>query len=111
MKNNLYDRRRATALVPLLSSITSEIQERAAELEQLEARIEASEGRRASDGDLANLIAEAANHRRELRLAKEELVRLGCSIVGDSPMTIRIPGQRGDARRSFFFRSGDPVLK
>ena len=36
MKNTLYDRRRATALVPLLSSITREIQERGTRLEALE---------------------------------------------------------------------------
>ncbi len=112
MKNKLYDQKRATALVPLLNSITHELQERNAELAGLERRIETlSNQQRPDEGALHNLVAEASMHRREVRLAKEELLRLGCSIVGTAPLTIRIPGQRGNARRSFVWRQGDPVLR
>ncbi|MCZ6597800.1 MAG: DUF2203 family protein [Planctomycetota bacterium] len=112
--NTLYDRRRATRLVPFLDSITREILERSAALERLEARIAELESRsrgRAEENDLFDLVADAALHRRELRYAKKELDRLGCSIVGTEPLTIRIPGRQGASRRSFVWRSGDPVLR
>ncbi|MEM7309467.1 MAG: DUF2203 family protein [Planctomycetota bacterium] len=115
MKNNLYDRSDANALVPLLNSIIAEIQERGRSLERLERRIDTLSSRpakrRGDPQDLHNLVADAAVQRREVRLAKEELLKLGCSIVGTDPITVRIPGQRGNARRSFVYRSGDPVLK
>jgi len=110
-----YDRGRATRLLPLLNSITREIEERSAALAELEARMSPSAP---SDGlpfltedELRNLVAEAALHRRELRHAKEELLALGCSIVGTEPITIRIPGHLGSERRSFVYRTGDPVLR
>ena len=111
MKNTLYDRRRATALLPLLNSITREIQERQEKLDKLEDRIASLSGNPRNTSDHLDLIAEAATHRRELRHAKEELLKLGCSIVGTAPITIRIPGQRGSERRSFVYQSGDPVLR
>jgi hypothetical protein len=38
-------------------------------------------------------LAEAAAHKRGLRLAREELEKLGCSVVGMEPLTFRIPGR------------------
>jgi hypothetical protein len=112
MQAPLYDRGRATQLLPLLNSITTEIEERSFALFELEARMSPQEGvPPPSDDELHNLIAEAATHRRELRRAKEELLSLGCSIVGTEPITIRIPGQLGSERRSFVYRTGDPVLR
>jgi hypothetical protein len=107
-----YDRGRATRLLPLLNSITREIEERSAALAELEARMSPSEGMPfLAEDELHNLVAEAAMHRRELRHAKEELLALGCSIVGTEPITIRIPGHLGSERRSFVYRTGDPVLR
>jgi len=40
-----------------------------------------------------------------------ELDHLGCSVVGTEPLTIRIPGRVGEARRSFVWQTGDPILK
>lgn len=112
MKTIHYDRSDAHSLLPLLGSIAHEIQERSEQLERLETRIEEHSSKPSPDQDkLYNWVAEAAAHRRGLRLAKQELDRLGCSVVGMEPLTFRIPGKDGEGKHSFVWQSGDPVLK
>ncbi len=112
MKNRTYDRTSARELLPLLGAIGVEIRERAEALERLEKRLELLNSRPHSDsGEIRELVAQAAAHRRGVRLARKELDRLGCSVVGTEPLTIRIPGRVGEARRSFVWQTGDPVLK
>jgi len=107
-----YDEQEALAMLPLLGSITREIMERTNALELLEIEIDALRSMTPSDEDtLRTAVAEAATHRRELRHAKKELERLGCSVVGTEPLTLRIPGKVGEARKSFVWQAGDPVLK
>ena len=112
-----YDQRRASRLLPLLAAIGREIQERAQELEKLEREIETLSSTPYADSvaelsrQLHDMIAEAAAHRRGLRLAKQELDQLGCSVLGTEPLTFRIPGQVGEAKHSFVWQTGDPVLE
>jgi hypothetical protein len=107
-----YDEQEALAMLPLLSAITQEIKERTSALEILEIEIEALGSMTPQDGEaLRHAVAEAATHRRELRHAKSELEQLGCSVVGTEPLTLRIPGRIGEARHSFVWQAGDPVLK
>ena len=55
------------------------------------------------------LVAEAALNRREMRLCRLELERLGCSVLGTMPLTIRIPTQVGAKKRSLVWQHGqDP---
>ena len=108
-----YAPKRARELLPLLQSIGREISERTEALETLESEIARSESQVLSEQDrdrLHELVAEAAAHRRGLRLARLELERLGCSVVGTSPLTFRIPGRVGLRDRSFVWRTGDRVL-
>ena len=106
-----YDRNRAQELLPLLESIGREIRERNARLDLIERRMDAlNEQSNADENRLHQLVAEAAQHRRGLRLAKQELERLGCSVVGTAPLTFRIPGDGGTAKHSFVWRTGDPLL-
>lgn len=117
MKKITYDQRRASRLLPLLGAIGAEIQERAEALANLEAEIETLSNTPYAGAvenmtnELHSKIAEAAAHRRGLRLAKKELERLGCSVVGTEPLTFRIPGRVGEAKHSFVWQTGDPVLK
>ena len=117
MTNITYDQKRASSLLPLLGAIGREIQERAAALARLERQIEALTATPYSDSDetlsgvLHSKLAEASAHRRGLRLARQELERLGCSVVGTEPLTFRIPGRVGEANHSFVWQTGDPVLK
>jgi len=105
MRRKTYQHEEVLGLLPLLGSIGREIQERTEALAELERRLEtASEGRH-------NLVAEAAAHRRGIRQARAELDRLGCSVLGTTPLTFRIPGRVGEADKSFVWQSGDPVLK
>lgn len=89
-----YDRERAAQLVPLLRSITHEILERTAAIERLELAL--VQGAPSPAGD-AGLDAELVGQRRELRLAKQELSRLGCAIDQDHPLRVLIPGASGQA--------------
>lgn len=112
MKQIHYDRERAGALVPLLEAIGIEIQERSDELRSIESEVEAATAVPFPDeGRVHGLVARAAAHRRGLRAAKQELERLGCSVVGTEPLTIRIPGRVGEAKHSFVWQTGDPILK
>lgn len=106
-----YDQRRAQSLLPLLGAIGREIQERAETLAALEVAIERLEETDGAREELHRMEAEAATHRRGLRLAKVELERLGCSVVGMAPLTFRIPGRVGEAKHSFVWQTGDPVLR
>jgi len=90
----------ADALAPLLRSIGRELEERTtltAELERRLTELRSSpflgEGRR-------ELEAELALQRRELRHCRAELQALGCSVIGTTPLTIRIPTRVGNTRRS-----------
>jgi hypothetical protein len=112
MKHDAYDEREALAMLPLLGAITGEIMERTGALEMLDIEVEALRSMTPhNEESLRHVAAEAATHRRELRHAKRELEQLGCSVVGTEPLTLRIPGKVGEARHSFVWQAGDPVLK
>jgi len=108
MRHKHYRAEDVPGLLPLLSSIGREIEERASELAAIEARIELLSGRPRPDrNEIQRLVAEAATHRRGIRLAQQELERLGCSVVGTEPLTFRIPGRVG--KHSFVWQAGAPV--
>lgn len=104
-----YDVHGANRLLPLLRAIGREIEERTNELEALELRLEGLSRLQAPE-DVRRLVAEAATHRRELRLAREELSRFGCQVLGTAPLTIRIPGRQGETKKSFVWQAGDPAF-
>lgn len=95
-----YDPRHARALSPLLDSISNEIEERSLALELLEGRIHELKNSPFYAEELGRLEAEAAAHRREMRLCRGELERLGCTVLGTAPITIRIPTMVGKKRKS-----------
>ena len=110
-QNSTYDILGANRLLPLLQSIGKELEERTEVLEDLERQLEDLEHTERPASEVRALIAEAAMQRRELRLAREELQRFGCTVLGTTPLTIRIPGRVGEAKKSFVWQTGDPVLK
>lgn len=117
-KDTRYNRESASKLLPLLSAIGREMRERETQLRLIEnelAFLEATpldidETPSAREAYAQSLIAEVANHRRELRHAEKELDQLGCTVVGHSPLTIRIPGRVGETKHSFVWQTGDAVL-
>ncbi len=106
MKHTSYDPGRALELLPLLSTIGREIEERSVALERLERRIERLITRSGDRDRIRSMEAEAAVHRRELRACRSELERLGCSVVGMTPLTIRIPTREGETRKSLVWQKG-----
>jgi len=104
MSNKTYDRSQAESLLPLLDSILREIEDRRKILRSQEshkAKIAGSE-----DAEWHNLLADIADNKRQLRLAEEELTRLGCSIENQKSLLVRIPGQAGE---SFLWQPGHPI--
>lgn len=99
---NSYDRNRARQLVPLLKSITKEMDERLTRIRRLEALLESTENdQRARTSAELDLQAELATQRRELRLARKELERLGCVVDPAHPQRVLIPGSDGNIERGF----------
>jgi hypothetical protein len=100
MKAHRYDLAAADALAPLLRSIGREIEERDAHVRTLEVRRSELLASPFYSDELRALEAELACHRRELRHCHDELESLGCSVVGTTPLTIRIPTRVDGARHS-----------
>lgn len=96
----------AEALAPLLHSIGRELEERGARLAELETGMDELKRSPFFESKLRDLQAEAAEQRRALRECRKELDRLGCSVVGTAPLTIRIPTREGDARGSLVWQQG-----
>ena len=104
MQPNVYDRQRAGSLVPLLRSITTEMLERARRIEELEARIGRSSAR-------ADIEAQLAGQRREARLARRELERLGCVLDADHPLRVLIPGTDGELGHGYAWSPLDETIE
>jgi hypothetical protein len=95
----------ALSLLSLLASISRELDERGEAIGALEARLEDLVTRTDADPDeVRSRMAELAIHRREVRACHRELERLGCSVVGTEPLTIRIPTRTGKRRRSLVWQ-------
>ena len=96
MKRRTYLQDEAERMVPLLRSIGREIRQRSRSVQRLEKRLGALERRTAEDpAETQGLVAEIAVERREIRLAKKELERLGCSLDEQHPLRILIPSKEG----------------
>ena len=84
-------------LLPILRSIAREVHERIESIRSAEKRRESFlASRRVHAADLANVDAELAIHRRELRATEKELARLGCSLDVTDPRRILVE-QTGQA--------------
>lgn len=113
MTRNVYDKARAIRLVPILRSIMLEIAERTAAIEMLEARLEtlsAPQFAKTGAHERREIQAELATHRRELRLANQELPRIGCARDDDHPARILIRGESGDIHDGFAWNAYDESL-
>jgi len=101
-----YDSSAADALAPLLESIGREVSERRTHLDDLDQRISALRESPFFSAELGPLEAAAAAERRELRHCREELERLGLSVVGTTPLTIRIPTRGTGSAKNRVWRHG-----
>ncbi len=113
MTRNVYDKARAIRLVPILRSIMQEIAERTAAVEELETRLaalSAPQFSRTGAQERRSIQAELATHRRELRLANQELPRIGCARDDDHPARILIRGESGDIHDGFAWNAFDESL-
>lgn len=104
MNHRRYAPSDAKALAPLLDSIGRELEERGTRLSELETHVQELRASPFYDAELPELEAEIAIQRRELRHCREEVERMGCSVVGTKPLTIRIPTHVGGANRSLVWQ-------
>ena len=109
MNRRSYDPERASALLPLLRSITAEIRERSEAAESIaRAIVDLGTSRRARERR-GELEADLSVQRRELRVARRELERLGCTLDQDHPLRVLIPGE--DRGRGFTWDPKDERLE
>lgn len=112
MKKNAYDRKEASNLLPLLRSVGREIRERSRTVGVLLHQLDdASRNERPLTDDGRSLQADLAIERRELRLAKRELTRLGCTLDEDHPFRILIPGEKGNLIEGFTWKLDDTSIR
>lgn len=115
MKRHVYDPDRAHRLVPLLRAIATEIGERTHAIDTLEARLEqiAHRGRlsEAQAERQAGYESALVVHRRELRVAKNELNKLGCTLDEDHPLRVLIPGADGNLAHGWSWTPADESLQ
>lgn len=103
-----YDYARADRLVPLLRSVNGEIRDRKHAVRRLERQL----AQLSSDEDEYFLVqAELANHRLEIRRAREELEQLGCVVDEANPLRVLIPGENGALEQGFAWEVGDAQVR
>lgn len=108
MNRNTYDAVHAEALIPLLRSITNEIQEREQAIDRGTARLCAAD---LSAAERSEMEAELSVHKRELRMALRELDRLGCALDLDHPLRVLIPAGRSGAGDRFAWSPEDETIR
>ncbi len=102
-----YERQEAERLRPLLEAIAREIEERSEAIQRL---TRAAQRRSARGNDAAagnDAIAKLATHKRELRLAVEELETLGCTVDPADPTTVFVPGPDGSLESGYEMHVGE----
>jgi Uncharacterized conserved protein (DUF2203) len=116
---NAYNYIGAERLIPLIGTIHQEIRERSEAIRDINIRLHqlrnvldahgAADRRNARERELEelNLRADIASHKREIRFAKKELARLGCSLDQDNPFRVLIPGTDGEIENGYAWRVGD----
>ena len=107
MHERRYTEDHARRLVPILRSILIEVSERAQAIAGLEARL-ASKLSRAERDDAEALLS---SHRRETRLAVQELARHGCALDEHEPARVFVPGADGDFDGGFVWDSRSEELE
>lgn len=110
MIRKIYDAGRAEALIPLLRSITDEIQEREEAIDRGTVRLQVGQSKLTADAR-QQLEAELSVHKRELRLALVELERLGCALDLDHPLRVLIPGSTTEPGRRFEWSPEDTKIQ
>jgi predicted nucleic acid-binding protein len=105
-----YDARNAEALIPLLRSITNEIQEREEAIDRRTARLHVA-GAALTARERSQLEAELSVQKRELRMALRELERLGCMLDLDHPLRVLIPGGATGTISRFAWRPEDATIQ
>jgi hypothetical protein len=109
--NRRYTPQHAEELIPFLRSIADEIGERSRAIEHLERVLASKAEKRAPlTRESRDAGAALAHQRRELRLAKQELERLGCIQDEEDPLRIRIPGEDGTLETGYAWIPSDDRL-
>ena len=110
MRPNVYDRQGAGSLVPMLRSITTEMLDRTRTIEELEGRLDRI-ARTMDRSARAEIEGQLAGQRRDLRLAKRELERLGCALDTDHPLRVLIPGTDGELDHGYAWSPMDEKIE
>ncbi|MFT7484876.1 MAG: hypothetical protein ACI9F9_000721 [Candidatus Paceibacteria bacterium] len=114
--NQSYDANTAESLIPLLRVMNRELHERNKDIKTLSRKL----GKLAGKTDVSkrelrilegHLFAQIANHKREVRVTKRELLRLGCSIDETDTQLVLIPGEDGEFEGGYAWHVGEVGLQ
>jgi hypothetical protein len=111
MNRHSYDPERASALLPLLRSITAEIRERSEAIDELELELQDLGDTRVERERRGDVEAALSVERRELRVVRRELSHLGCALDQDHPLRVLIPGVDGALDHGFAWSPLDEKLE
>jgi len=99
---------RVQNLAPLLEAIAVEVVDRCEALDRIERTLAALERHGLGDsGPALQLLAESAQHRRELRHAGVELRHLGCMLISRRPPTIYVREHADSTGGGWLWQFGD----
>ena len=113
--NNAYSQSGAQRLIPLIATIHQEIRERSEAIRDLNIRLRQQRGSSSNPSHrqaaILNLQAELSANKRELRMAKKELARLGCHLDEENPFRVLIRGLDGEFESGFAWSAGEEQLQ
>lgn len=104
MRHRPYDFDEARALHELLCSIATELVDREVVVASLEDALRVLETGRGDERQVLGLRADLAEQRREIRRVHDEIEWLGCSVIEDDPLTIRVPTRLGRRRENWVWK-------
>ena len=96
-----YGKNQAERMLPLLTSIARELDDRSTAIRAEELRLRRLEAEGGDEIALANRVASLAEHKRELRHALEELEQLGCEAEAGLHSVIYGPGADGQVESGY----------
>lgn len=110
---NAYNYTGADRLIPLIRVIHREIRDRSEAVRNINTQLHqlgkagTRRSTRAHELEAFGLQADRSNHKREIRVAKKELARMGCLLDEENPFRVLIPGTNGEIQSGYSWRVGE----
>ena len=107
MQKSSNDRSQVEKLLPLVRSIGRELSERLQAVSAMEERMATLLSIGSTSKEIRLITAEASSHYRAIRQSRHELGKLGCSVIGEQPLTVRVCVNEEGHQRSLLWQMGN----